>query len=91
MPGRVADGGCTALFHALRHPQAARSQFATLREGVRAAAASDDGIEAAAEAVRQASIDADLRNAGIIERCRCVSLRAVLLWLAGLVRASTTL
>jgi len=60
----------------LCHPQAARSQLATLREGVRAAAASNYGVEAAAEAVRQASSDADLRVADIIERCRCVSLRA---------------
>ncbi len=79
-PGPVGGGGCVALGQVPRRVlcrlQAARSQLATLREGVRAAAASNDGFETAAEAVRQASSDADLRVADIIERCRCVSLRA---------------
>ena len=55
----------------LPHLQAARMQLATLREGVKAAAAGDGAFEAAAEAVRQASADADLRTADIVERCRC--------------------
>ena len=51
--------------------QAARSQLAALREGFRSAVAGDGDIGAAAEVVRQASADADLRNANLMERCRC--------------------